>query len=61
MPAIRPVLALRSYTEVLGGVRPGSPVFLAKNGHGEVAQPFLEGVSSREAGVCEQALLRAPS
>lgn len=32
-----PVSALRSYTEVLEGVRPGSPIFLTKNGHGRYA------------------------
>ena len=34
MPTIVPVSTLRSYTEVLEDVRPGSPVFLTKNGHG---------------------------
>lgn len=37
MPAIMPVSTLRSYTEVLESVRPGSPVFLTKNGHGRYA------------------------
>ena len=37
MPAIMPVSTLRSYTAVLEGVRPGSPVFLTKNGHGRYA------------------------
>lgn len=37
MPAIMPVSTLRSYTEVLDDVRPGSPVFLTKNGHGRYA------------------------
>lgn len=37
MPAIMPVSTPRSYTEVLEGVRPGSPVFLTKNGHGRYA------------------------
>lgn len=37
MPAIMPVSTLRSYTEVLEDVRPGSPVFLTKNGHGRYA------------------------
>ena len=37
MPAIVPVSTLRSYTEVLDDVRPGSPVFLTKNGHGRYA------------------------
>lgn len=37
MPAIMPVSTLRSYTEVLDDVQPGSPVFLTKNGHGRYA------------------------
>ena len=37
MPTIMPVSTLRSYTEVLDDVRPGSPVFLTKNGHGRYA------------------------
>lgn len=37
MPAIMPVSTLRSYNEVLEDVRPGSPVFLTKNGHGRYA------------------------
>jgi prevent-host-death family protein len=37
MPAIKPVSDLRSYTEVLRDVEPGSPVFLTKNGHGRYA------------------------
>ncbi len=36
MPVIMPVSTLRSYTEVLDDVRPGSPVFLTKNGHGRL-------------------------
>lgn len=32
-----PVSTLRSYTEVLDDVRPGSPVFLTKNGRGRYA------------------------
>ena len=37
MPTIMPVSTLRSYTEVLDDVRPGSPVFLTKNGRGRYA------------------------
>lgn len=37
MPAIKPVSDLRSYAEVLDDVRPGSPVFLTKNGRGRYA------------------------
>ena len=32
-----PASTLRSYTEVLDDVRPGSPVFLTKNGDGRYA------------------------
>jgi antitoxin (DNA-binding transcriptional repressor) of toxin-antitoxin stability system len=34
MPTIKPVSDLRNYTEVLKDIRPGSPVFLTKNGRG---------------------------
>jgi prevent-host-death family protein len=34
MPNIKPVSDLRNYTEVLNDIRPGSPVFLTKNGRG---------------------------
>lgn len=34
MPVIKPVSDLRNYTEVLADVRPGSPVFLTRNGRG---------------------------
>ncbi|MDY4523378.1 MAG: type II toxin-antitoxin system prevent-host-death family antitoxin [Atopobium sp.] len=37
MPTIMPVSSLRSYTEVLEGVAPGTPVFLTKNGQGRYA------------------------
>lgn len=53
MPAIMPVSTLRSYTEVLEGVRPGSPVFLTKNGHGRYAILDME---DYDRLVAEQAL-----
>ncbi|MDR1128034.1 MAG: prevent-host-death protein [Treponema sp.] len=34
MPNIKPVSDLRNYTAVLNDIRPGSPVFLTKNGRG---------------------------
>lgn len=53
MPAIMPVSTLRSYTEVLEGVRPGSPVFLTKNGHGRYA---ILDMTDYDRMVAEQAL-----
>lgn len=37
MPTIKPVSGLRSYTDVLKDVAPGSPVSLTRNGHGAYA------------------------
>ncbi len=37
MPIIKPVSDLRNYNEVLADVRPGSPVYLTKNGRGRYA------------------------
>ena len=37
MPNIKPVSDLRNYGEVLRDVAVGQPVFLTKNGHGNVA------------------------
>ena len=37
MPAIMPVSSLRTYSDVLESVSPGSPVFLTRNGHGRYA------------------------
>lgn len=37
MPNIKPISALRNYTEVLRDVAEGSPVFLTKNGRGRYA------------------------
>lgn len=53
MPAIMPVSTLRSYTEVLEDVRPGSPVFLTKNGHGRYA---ILDMSDYDRLVAEQTL-----
>ena len=53
MPAIMPVSTLRSYTDVLDGVRPGSPVFLTKNGHGRYA---ILDMADYDRLVAEQAL-----
>ena len=53
MPAIMPVSTLRSYTEVLEDVRPGSPVFLTKNGHGRYA---ILDMADYDRMVVEQAL-----
>lgn len=53
MPAIMPVSTLRSYTDVLEEVRPGSPVFLTKNGHGRYA---ILDMNDYDRLVAEQAL-----
>ena len=37
MPNIKPISDLRNYTEVLGDVDVGAPVFLTKNGRGRYA------------------------
>ncbi len=37
MPNIKPISALRNYSEVLQDVAIGAPVFLTKNGHGRYA------------------------
>ena len=37
MPNIKPISALRTYSEVLREVSAGSPVFLTKNGRGRYA------------------------
>ncbi len=37
MPNIKPISALRNYSEVLQDVAVGSPVFLTKNGYGRYA------------------------
>ena len=37
MPNIKPISDLRNYSEVLGDVDVGSPVFLTKNGRGRYA------------------------
>lgn len=37
MPNIKPISDLRNYTDVLGDVSVGAPVFLTKNGRGRYA------------------------
>lgn len=37
MPNIKPISDLRNYSEVLGDVAVGAPVFLTKNGRGRYA------------------------
>lgn len=42
MPNIKPVSDLRNYTEVLGDISVGEPVFLTKNGRGRYAIVDIE-------------------
>ena len=37
MPNIKPISELRNYTSVVKEVNYGSPVYLTKNGHGQIA------------------------
>lgn len=53
MPTIMPVSTLRSYSDVLDEVAPGSPVFLTKNGHGRYA---ILDMSDYDCLVAEQSL-----
>lgn len=55
MPTIRPVTNLRSYTDVLDCVKPGSPVFLTRNGHGRYA---ILDINDYDKLVAEKALLK---
>lgn len=49
MPAIMPVSDLRNYTSVLEAVRPGSPVFLTRNGRGCYAVMEMDDYDSLQA------------
>ncbi len=42
MPNIKPVSELRNYTNVVNQVKYGEPVYLTKNGHGEIAMVSME-------------------
>ena len=42
MPTIAPISELRNYGQVLEKVKPNSPVYLTKNGHGEFSVHRIE-------------------
>lgn len=42
MPMIAPVSELRNYGQVLEKVKPNSPVYLTKNGHGQFSVHSIE-------------------
>ena len=42
MPKIAPISELRNYGQVLENVKPNSPVYLTKNGHGEFSVHSIE-------------------
>ncbi|MBQ9438241.1 MAG: prevent-host-death protein [Lachnospiraceae bacterium] len=42
MPIIAPISELRNYGQVLEKVKPASPVFLTKNGHGKYSVHSIE-------------------
>ena len=42
MPNIKPISDLRNYNEVLRDVEAGSPVFLTKNGYGDMVVMSME-------------------
>ena len=42
MPTIAPISELRNYGQILEKVKPNSPVYLTKNGHGEFSVHRIE-------------------
>ena len=48
MPNIKPISDLRNYSEVLRDVSEGSPVFLTKNGEGDLVVMDIETFNRRE-------------
>lgn len=42
MPSIAPISELRNYGQVLEKVKPNSPVFLTRNGHGKYSVHSIE-------------------
>ncbi|MBP3240246.1 MAG: prevent-host-death protein [Oribacterium sp.] len=42
MPTIAPVSELRNYGQILEKVKPNSPVYLTKNGHGQFSVHSIE-------------------
>jgi PHD/YefM family antitoxin component YafN of YafNO toxin-antitoxin module len=51
MPNIKPVSDLRNYTEVLNDIRPGSPVFLTKNGCGRYVVVDIQEYEKNQAAL----------
>ena len=51
MPNIKPVSDLRNYSEVLKGIRSGSPVYLTKNGRGRYVILDIEDYEKKEAAI----------
>lgn len=49
MPTIKPISDLRNYPSVLKDVRPGSPVYLTKNGRGRYAIVDIDDLERVEA------------
>ena len=48
MPNIKPISDLRNYNEVLRDVEAGSPVFLTKNGEGDLVVMDIHAFDQRE-------------
>lgn len=42
MPNIKPISDLRNYTSVVNDVQYGSPVYLTKNGHGQIVMMNMQ-------------------
>ena len=54
MPKIMKLSALRNYSEVLEGVKPGAPVYLTKNGEGRYAILDIEEYESLRQGLWQR-------
>ena len=59
MPNIKPISDLRNYNEVLRDVEAGSPVFLTKNGEGDLVVMSIEAFEQREEALKLRARLEA--
>ena len=53
MPTIAPISELRNYGQVLEKVKPNSPVYLTKNGHGQFSVHSIEDDEEYER-VCDR-------
>ena len=54
MPKIMKLSALRNYSDVLEGVKPGNPVYLTKNGEGRYAILDIEEYESLRFGLWQR-------